>query len=268
MGKRVLCFLILLVFLAGCAAPEPARSPDEILPEILESVRVNGPGGRDAADGLVRELKRADRRQGELWEEILDFWEETDGMEILYAPPKGLPEDESLCIAVLGYQLNADGTIQEELEERLRAALLCAERYPKACVLCTGGPTASGDRNATEAGKMGEWLIRQGLDAERLVVEDHSLSTVENALFSCVLLQETRPEVDTVILVSSDYHVPWGALLFEAAFLKSAYLEEGQKIHVASNCACDIDNPYFSGDSVLSWQISGIRQMFRIGYAN
>ena len=41
--------------------------------------------------------------------------------------------------------------MKDELLGRLNVALSCAERYPKAYVLCTGGGTARNSPDATEA---------------------------------------------------------------------------------------------------------------------
>ena len=59
-------------------------------------------------------------------------------------------------MVVLGYQLNADGTMRDELLERLRVAKASAEKYPNAYIVCTGGPTAYEDKTVTEAGRMAE----------------------------------------------------------------------------------------------------------------
>ena len=56
--------------------------------------------------------------------------------------PDNLPDGDNLVLAVLGFELNDDGTMQDELIERLTVALNCAEQYPNAYVLCTGGGTA------------------------------------------------------------------------------------------------------------------------------
>lgn len=68
--------------------------------------------------------------------------------------PDGLPDTDELCIVVLGFQLNPDGSMRDELINRLNVALRSAEKYPNAYIVCTGGGTASGNASATEAGEM------------------------------------------------------------------------------------------------------------------
>ena len=143
-----------------------------------------------------------------------------------------MPDDDSLCLVALGFQLNPDGTMREELMERLKVLLAASEKYPHAIVVCTGGGTASGDPTATEAGRMAEWLESQGVDSSRLIVEDHSLTTAQNAIYTFDILEEKYPQVKQMAIVSSDYHIATGTLLFGAeAILRESDLE------VVSNAA-------------------------------
>ena len=84
-------------------------------------------------------------------------------------------------LTVLGFELNDDGTMQDELIGRLTVALACAEQYPNAYVICTGGGTAKDNPDVTEGGLMGEWMLEHGLDKDRLIIEDQSHTTAENA---------------------------------------------------------------------------------------
>ena len=98
--------------------------------------------------------------------------------------PDGLPETDELCLVVLGFQLNPDGSMRNELTERLKVAKASAEKYPNALIVCTGGGTASRNPDATEAGEMAKWLTANGVDAQRVIVEDQSLTTAQNAFYS------------------------------------------------------------------------------------
>ena len=200
-----------------------------------------------------------DPAQAALWGGILDYWRYVDSeMPInVQTLPDALPEDDSLCIVVLGFQLNPDGSLQPELVGRLETAMVCARRYPEASVLCTGGPTAWNAPELSEAGQMGAWLVEHGLAPGRLLTEPDSRTTTENAVFSCALLQRERPQVRSVLLVSSDYHIPWGAVLFEAAFRLS-----GAPMRVTDNCAWRSSASYGARE-ILNWQRSGLLQLLR-----
>lgn len=106
----------------------------------------------------------------------MDYWSyvNTDMPVNLNVAPDGLAQDDSLCIVILGFALNSDGTMKDELIGRLETGLASAEKYPNAYVVVTGGGTAAGNPNVTEGGLMGEWLLEHGLDEERLIVEDQA----------------------------------------------------------------------------------------------
>jgi DUF218 domain. len=114
--------------------------------------------------------------------------------------PDGLPNTDELCIVALGFQLNADGTMRDELIERLKVVLNSAEKYPNALIVCTGGGTAAENEASTEAGKMAEWLIANGIPEERIIIEDRSLTTAQNAIYTYDILTERYPQVSQLAL--------------------------------------------------------------------
>lgn len=79
---------------------------------------------------------------------------------------------------------NDDSTMKDELVGRLQTALASAQKYPNAYVAVTGGGTAKNNPNAIEADQMAVWIIANGLDDNRLIVENKSKSTVQNAQFT------------------------------------------------------------------------------------
>ena len=209
---------------------------------------------------LLERLSDIDEVQGELWKSIMAYWDmvNTDLQINIDKLPDDLEQGDSLCMVVLGFELNDDGSMKDELIGRLELALACARQYPQAYILCTGGGTAKNNKAVTEADLMGSWLIENGLEEERLMIENRSLSTVQNAEFSYEILREDHPQIDSVVIVSSSYHVPWGSLLFEAEFLIKA--SEGEKeIHVLSNAAYDISNEKYS--DLIRFEARGLMQL-------
>ena len=91
--------------------------------------------------------------------------------------------------------------------ERITVALALARRHPEAKLLVSGGdasvlPRAGGD----EAGLMRALFVELGVAPERLLVEDRSRNTFENAVLSRALAQ---PKPDEVwLLVTSAWHMP------------------------------------------------------------
>ena len=172
------------------------------------------------------------------WKEVMDLWKEVrSGLPVNEnVLPDGLADTDELCIVALGFQLNADGSMRNELVERLRVVLNSAEKYPNAKILCTGGGTAAANEEATEAGRMAEWLIQNGISPDRILVENESKTTAQNAMFSLDLLEETCPQARQLAIVSSDYHIATGTLLFEAeAILRAGPAQD--RFRVVSNAA-------------------------------
>ena len=70
---------------------------------------------------LVEKLKALNSTKGEEWEKIMEYWDyvNTD----MNVNVDGLPNDDSLCITVLGVALNDDGTMKDELVGRVQTDL-------------------------------------------------------------------------------------------------------------------------------------------------
>ena len=258
--RQFLCALTAILFLMSSvpAWAENSREQAEEAQLIKDMILYYGWHG-DAADEEIKELlsalKDADADKGELWENIMDYWRYANTDLIVHTEklPEGLPEDDRLALVILGLALNADGSIQEELVERLQVGLDCAAQYPNAWVICTGGGTAKENKDVTEAGQMGEWLLQHGLDAKRLILEDQSLSTIENAEKTLDLL---NPQVSALAIISSDYHVARGSLLFEATALMKKL-----DVHVVSNCASPAPDKVYTNDYLRGWQMYNMLQL-------
>ena len=159
-------------------------------------------------------------------------------LDLVYdALPDGLPDTDELAIVALGFQLAPDGSMRDELVQRLKVVLNSAEKYPRAMIVCTGGGTASENESVTEAGRMAEWLTEHGVAPERVIVEDKSRTTAQNAMFTLDILEKRHPQVRQLAIVSSDYHIATGTLLFGAESVLRAEKAGAETIHVVSNAA-------------------------------
>ena len=227
-GKRFV-YLVIAAMLAFACLSGFAEGTSPVQPLIERLVMTYAANGeRDAL--ALDELAAADPQLADKWTRIMDLWETP--VAVNAELPDGLPEDDTLCLAALGFQLNPDGTMRDELVERLKVMLAALEKYPNALIVCTGGGTAAEDPTATEAGRMAEWLEAQGVDPARLIVEDHSLTTAQNAMYTFDILEERYPQVKQIAIISSDYHIATGVLLFGA----EAILRDSD-ISIVSNAA-------------------------------
>ena len=172
--------------------------------------------------------------------------------------PDDLPQDDSLCIVVFGYGLGADGSIQPELEDRLYVALNAARQYPDAYVAVTGGQTSE-VAGVTEGGQMAVWLRAQGVAESRLIVEDQALSTTQNAANTYKLLTSAYPQVKTLAVVTSDYHVACAGVLLQIWSDYQFQVNGAPALNVVAGVSCATDTPV--GDRMLSSQAWGIAQI-------
>ncbi len=213
--------LILTIAVMVSAAAENTQEPAQALIERIV-VSYAADGTRD--EQALSVLTSLDPALGEKWTGIMNLWEAP--VTVNEELPDGLPEDDSLCLVGLGFQLNPDGTMRDELIERLKVILAAAVKYPDAVIVCTGGGTAADNPSATEAGKMAEWLISHGADPSRVIAEEHSLTTAQNAVCTFDILEKKHPQVRQIAIISSDYHIATGTLLFGAeAILRNSNIE-------------------------------------------
>jgi uncharacterized SAM-binding protein YcdF (DUF218 family) len=114
----------------------------------------------------------------------------------------------SVNLARGGYELNASG-------DRFVEAAVLARRYPQARVVVTGGTgtlVLEGEGDGDTAPRL---LTALGVAPERLVLENRSRDTYENAVFTRELVQPKSGEI--WLLVTSAFHMPRSMALFRKA---------------------------------------------------
>ena len=237
----LLCFFIAFAGCANDAGNQPADpgSVEKTVEEIAVDYGTYGEQAADRIDALLNELSAMDASAGTRWKTIMELWTSPQLGQPLYYDvlPDGLPDTDELCIVVLGFQLNPDGSMKDELIERLTVALNSAQKYPNAYIVCTGGGTAAENKSASEAGEMAKWLAEKGVEQKRIIVEDNSITTAQNALFTYDILTSLYPSVKKLAIVSSDYHIATGELLFKAESILRANAPGNEKLEVVSNAA-------------------------------
>ena len=236
--------MLLLLEAAGYASAD-SSSEYGITSEIVYSYKMKGPEAAGDIQKLLAELRAKNAELGNVWHSLMELWKYADTEQTANPGklPMGLPTGKELCIIVLGFQLNDDGSMSDELIGRCEVALKCAEQYPSAYVAVTGGGTARDNKTKTEADQMAEWLEKKGVSKDRIIIENKSQTTVENAKFLGKILLELYPEITASVIVTSDYHVAQGALLFREFFLLSAYKEGSRDVPVLTNAAYETNMP-------------------------
>ena len=241
--KRLASMIISIILMITTSVAEEghemARTAQDMIEELAVYYGTYGSEAEEKTAELLDELCAADPVSGAKWGRIMQLWktvnEDPEINENIL--PDGLPETDELCMIVLGFQLNPDGSMKDELIERLTVAKASAEKYPNSLIVCTGGGTAAENPDATEAGKMAKWLIENGVDPQRVIVEDQSLTTAQNAIYTYRILTEQYPQVKQLAIISSDYHIATGTLLFGAEATLQAEEAGKETMTVVSNAA-------------------------------
>ncbi len=219
----------------GETVPSPAVTYDSFLADLKDVYENAGDPSRIDAD--------VEALQDPVAAAIAAHWKEVylDPDYPLYLwgrdDPGQLPITGRHAFAVLGYQLT-DGAMTDELVQRCDAAAAAAKAFPNSILVCTGGATGSNNpMGHTEAGLMRDHLVRAGIAAERIFIDERAMTTAENAVNTLRILQEQG--IETLTLVTSGYHQRWAQVLYNA--MAAIYLEKtGYSVRIVGNFSCDI----------------------------
>lgn len=217
-----------LAFGSGVSAPAaifaetavtalPATNRDDAPEEVKTAVsNLICAFGKSDQLGVMKYLDEIKTLSPDEWypvyKEIIDFWTyvENDMPNNVGVAPDGLADPAHHCFIVLGFALNADGTMTDELVGRLNVAKASLDKFPEAKVLVTGGVEKNG---WTEGARMHDWLVANGIDESRIFVENKAPDTAGNASYSFDILYNDGT-INTVSLISSQYHINRGSILY------------------------------------------------------
>lgn len=114
---------------------------------------------------------------------------------------KGDPE----IMVILGCQVKSWGP-SILLQDRIDKAAAYLKEHPKVIVVASGGQGP--DEHMTEAQAIYDDLVKQGIDASRILREDRSHNTIQNLRYSMDLLEENGYDIDgDVVVVSNGFHL-------------------------------------------------------------
>jgi len=132
-----------------------------------------------------------------------------------------------------------------ERAERMTAALALARRYPRARLVFTGGIGGLSQAGPTEAEVARRFFAEQGLDTTRILFEDRSRNTYENAIDSYRLVDPAPGQI--WLLVTSAFHMPraigvfrkvgWTMIAYPVDYQATGDLSSDWNFDVASNLA-------------------------------
>lgn len=106
------------------------------------------------------------------------------------------------AILVFGERPQEDGALTEGLRDKLTTTLALASDYPEADIFLSGGAVHT---DFTEASVMKEWLIKEGVAKERIVLDEQARDTVGNVIgMSDYIINKN---LESVVIVTKGNHM-------------------------------------------------------------
>jgi uncharacterized SAM-binding protein YcdF (DUF218 family) len=127
-----------------------------------------------------------------------------------------------------------------EAAERITVIAGLARKYPSARILFSGGNGSLLARGGSEAHLAGALFETFGVPASRLLLEDQSRTTAENAAFSLRLAMPKSGE--RWLLVTSAYHMPRSI----GAFRKAGFMVDAYPVDYRTAGPADLWTPFDS----------------------
>ena len=161
--------------------------------------------GKSADDALRRYRLRAPW-DGPRWTTFMALWEGWDrGMQLVTNPLLvAIPPVGKHAFVVLG-------STAAKMTRRLEAALPALKALTSSKIIVTGKPLRGG---VSEAEWMQRWLIKEGINPARIVMERQASSTIGNARYSVPILAKLG--ITSYTLVSDASHLRRASVLFAA----------------------------------------------------
>lgn len=129
------------------------------------------------------------------------------------------------AIIVLGAGLNGEEP-SKTLRFRLDAAYEYALKNPNALIVVSGGQGKN--EVIPESTAMKRYLVKKGIDENRIIEENQSTSTKENLAFSKVILDEKLGEGYRTVIITNDYHILRAESLAKSVGFSSVTHTSGQ----------------------------------------
>lgn len=151
-------------------------------------------------------------------------------------------EDEPQVMIILGCQVKPWGP-SILLQDRLDKALDYLEEHPDMAVVVSGGQGP--DEHITEARAMADYLVEQGIDEEKILLEEQSHNTIQNFRRSKQLLEKVGYDLEEteVLVVSNGFHLTRARMLAERTGFEDVSTLAAPSSHVPSRIKMYIREP-------------------------
>ncbi|MCQ2592303.1 MAG: YdcF family protein [Treponema sp.] len=132
-------------------------------------------------------------------------------LSFILRPVLGDENDSVDYVILLGGGIDKNGKLPESVEMRVKKAAEYLKKHENAICVVTGGTLDF--LPYPEAPALKEYLVNQGIDSEKVLVEDMALDTIQNFQLSCKMLADfkgvSQEEIlnSKVTIVTSYFHL-------------------------------------------------------------
>ncbi len=130
--------------------------------------------------------------------------------------------DDCEYLMILGGDIIGADTPSPQLLERMKEAAVYLKENPRCMIVPCGGCFRPGQKKS-EAQIIADYLISQGIDKCRIILEDKSTTTFENFLFAVEIIKKhSGKDIDDVKIafLSSTYHIHRSSVIARACGIK------------------------------------------------
>lgn len=182
-------------------------------------------------------------------------------LEDRFVRPAAMPQSVTNIVMLGGAtvgRVSAARAVAElnEAGDRLVETLRLAQLYPQSRIVLSGGSGALGGDIEAEAVTAERFFVAMGIAPDRVLLEDQSRNTVENAQLTAALL---GPGSGVTVLVTSAFHMPRAVGLFRAAGMTVIAWPVDYRSTGAESIEFDLANP------VLNLTTTGVAMREWIG---
>ncbi len=110
----------------------------------------------------------------------------------------------------LGLELNSNGELESEAIQRLQTTLKAFNNNKNSYIIVSGG---NPKLQITQAKAMKIWLQKHGVPKNKIIEENASKNTIENAIYSMNIIN--KKNFKSVTLITSDTHIRRAYILFQ-----------------------------------------------------
>ena len=105
---------------------------------------------------------------------------------------------------ILGNRINDDRSLSKFMIERLEMGIKVNEQFSPDYIIVSGG-VANPIAGISEAKAMYDYLTNKGIDGNKIIIEDKSMTTKENALYSIPIAKELKA-TQIIVVTSIDHY--------------------------------------------------------------